>query len=168
MLKALCFLLGIACCYDYRSGRIPNFLVLIMLAVGWWYHTVTEGIWGMLSFLVGGVAVMLLLYPLFKIGALGAGDVKLYGICAGYFPGDKIIFFLFLSLLIAAIISVIKMIKESNAVERISYLCEYLLGVVQSGNFHLYIENEKERKTTGICLTGPILCSVLLYLGGVY
>lgn len=168
MLETLCFLLGIACCYDYRSGRIPNFLVLIMFVMGWGCDAVTAGSWGMISFLIGCVGVMLLLYPLYKIGALGAGDVKLYGVCAGYFPKDKVLLFLFLSLLIAAIISVMKMIKESNAIERISYLCEYLLGVLQSGNFRLYIENEKERKTSGICLTGPIFCSVLLYLGGVY
>lgn len=164
----LCLLLGIACCYDYRQGRIPNYLLLIMFATGWCYSTITDGLQGTTSFLIESLGIMILLYPIFKIGALGAGDVKLYGICAGYLPRDKFLFFLFLSLLIAAVISLIKMIKESNAVERISYLCEYLAEVMRSGHFRLYIENERERKAAGICLAGPIFCSVLLYLGGIY
>lgn len=167
-MTAFCILLAIACVFDYRKGRIPNWLLLIMLAVGWGYSGVAEGIRGILLYPLECAGVMVLLYPFFKLGVLGAGDVKLYGICAGYLPGDKFLLFLFLSLLIAAIISLIKMIKECNAVERIVYLCEYLLEVIQSGKFRLYIENEKERKASGICLAGPILCSALLYVGGVY
>jgi len=167
-LNTFCFLLAVACIYDYRKGRIPNWLLLIMLVVGWGYSGLTDGIPGILLYPLECAGVMALFYPLFKIGVLGAGDVKLYGICAGYLPEDKFLLFLFLSLLIAAIISLIKMMKESNAVERIFYLCEYVVEVVHSGNFRLYMENAKERKAAGICLAGPIFCSVLLYMGGVY
>lgn len=167
-MEALCLLLAVSCWYDYRKGRIPNLLLLIMFVVGWTYAAVCGGTQEAISFPIESFGVMLLLYPVFKIGALGAGDVKLYGICAGYLPRNKFLFFLFLSLLIAAIISLIKMLKECNAMERISYLCEYVADVVTSGNFRLYIEDEKERRASGICLAGPIFCSVLLYLGGIY
>ncbi len=167
-MTVLCLTLAIACCYDYRKGRIPNLLIIIMFVVGWVHCLVTAGTQESLFFLIESVGVMLLMYPLFKIGALGAGDVKLYGVCAGYLPRDKFLFFLFLSLLIAAMISLMKMIKEKNAIERMSYLCEYVLAVAYSGRFRLYIENEKEQKAAGICLAGPIFCSVLLCLGGVY
>lgn len=167
-MEALCFLLVIACFYDYGKGRIPNLLLVAMFVVGWIDGICCEGIRAIIFFPLECVVMMLLLYPLFKIGALGAGDVKLYGICAGYFPREKFLFFFFLSLLIAAMFSLIKMIKESNALERVSYFCEYIVSVVQSGRVRLYIENEKERKAAGICLAGPILASVLLYIGGVY
>lgn len=164
----LCFLLGIACYYDYRKGIIPNYLLIIMLFTGCGYRVINGGIRaGVIGLLASG-GVVLLLYPLYRIGALGAGDVKLYGICAGYLPRNKFMLFLFFSLLIAAIISLLKMLKESNAIERINYLCEYVADVVCSGKFYLYIENEKEKKKAGICLAGPILCSLLLYLGGAY
>lgn len=167
-MKALCIFLAIACWYDYRKCRIPNLLLLIMFVVGWAYVALSGGAKEAISFPIESVCVMLLLYPVFKIGALGAGDVKLYGICAGYLPRDKFLFFLFLSLLFAAMISLIKMLKECNAVERIAYLCEYVADVALSGNFRLYIEDEKERRASGICLAGPIFCSVLLYMGGIY
>ncbi len=164
----LCLLLGVACYYDYRQGRIPNYLLILMFILGWGCEVFAQGVRGAVSFPLESLAVMLLLYPLFKIGGLGAGDVKLFGICAGYLPKDKFLMFLFHSLLIAAVISLIKMIKEGNAVERISYLCEYTLGVMQSGQIGLYIRDERERKAAGICLAGPIFCSALLLWGGAY
>lgn len=167
-LEALCFLLVLACYCDYRKGKIPNLLLAVMFIVGWGYGVSCGGIEEAVFFPAESLAVMLLLYPIFKIGALGAGDVKLYGVCAGYLPFDKFLFFFFISLLVAAIFSLIKMLRECNAIERFTYLCEYILEVVQSGSFRLYIENEKERKRAGICLAGPILCSVVLYMGGIY
>lgn len=167
-MTVLCFFLVIACLCDYGKGKIPNWLIGIMFAVGLGYGAVWEGIRGAAFFPMKGTAVILLLYPLFKIGALGAGDVKLYGICAGYLPHDKFLFFFFLSLLLAAMISLIKMIKECNAIERFSYLCEYLISVLQNRKFHFYFEDKKEQKHAGICLAGPILGSILLYMGGIY
>ncbi len=168
MLIALCFMLGIACYFDYRKGRIPNLLLIFMLISG----EILTGICGkpqdMIWFLLKSVVVVLILYPVFRIGALGAGDVKLYGICAGYLPRNKFLFFLFFSLLIAAVISLIKIMVQKSAAERFGYFCEYVAGVARSGKFYLYIEDAKERKTAGICLAGPILGSLLLYLGGVY
>ena len=32
-------------------------------------------------------------YLFFYIGAMGAGDVKLLGVCAGYFSGEKVLCF---------------------------------------------------------------------------
>lgn len=167
-MEALCLLLAIACRYDYRKRRIPNRLILIMLIVGWVYVLFSGGAGEVILFPAKSTCVMLLLYPLFKIGALGAGDVKLYGVCAGYLPPGKFLYFLFFSLLFAAVFSLIKMLKERNAAERIAYLCEYMTEVVLSGNIRMYIEDEKERRAAGICLAGPIFCSILLCLGGVY
>ena len=114
------------------------------------------------------VLMVICLYPLFKIGVLGAGDVKLFGACAGYFPSEKIIYFLFYSLLVAAVISLLKLSMERNVKERLCYFADYILEVAQSGCWSLYMEKERDYRKTGVCLAGPILCSVLLFLGGVY
>lgn len=167
-MAALCIFLALACWYDYRKSRIPNLLLLLMLVAGWVSAIFNGGMGAVLVFSVRSISVMLLLYPIFKIGALGAGDVKLYGVCAGYLSPGKFLYFLFFSLLIAAVFSLIKMLKERNAAERIAYLCEYMTEVVLSGNIRMYIEDEKERRASGICLAGPIFCSILLCLGGVY
>lgn len=159
--------LVLACVYDYRQGRIPNMLLLIGMAAGG-IRGGTSGWTGVARYLYPGVVTLLILYPLFRIGAIGAGDIKLLSICVGYFPYQKIIYFLFFSMLISAVISVFKMYREQNMRERLTYLWEYIRAVAATGHWSLYLDNSIDREKTGICLSGPILGSVLLYWGGVY
>lgn len=164
----LCVMLGIACYYDYRKGRIPNWLVLVIMIVGCVNQFLTGGSTSGIQFFLKICGVIILLLPVYRIGALGSGDVKLYGVCAGYLPSEKFLFFLFFSLLIAAILSLIKMVREKNTIDRMIYFFEYVEEVIRSGEWYLYIENERERRSVSICLAGPILASFLLHLGGVY
>ena len=89
---------------------------------------------------------MVLFYFLFQIGALGAGDVKLFGICSAYLPVDKVLSFLFFSLLIAAIISLMKIVT-----------LKLFVGL-----------KSKECLNSGIPLAGPVFAGILLYIGGFY
>lgn len=168
-MTALCLFLMAAVYYDYSKGKIPNPLLAVMLIIGagqsFWTGGVAQG--GI--FLAAIVVVTALLYPFFMIGTVGAGDVKLLGICAGYFPRNKILYFLFFSMLIAAIFSLIKLWKMKNAKERFLYLGEYLMEVAQTKRWRLYMENERELKAAaGLCMSGPIFISALLHVGGVY
>ena len=165
---ALCIFLVVACVYDYWQRRIPNWLLVIMATIGVGQGCMEHGAEGMIYFGCKVLCVILGMYTLFKLGTLGAGDVKLLGVYAGYLSGDKILYFLFFSLLIAAGISLIKMITEHYAKERLIYLLEYIVDVVQTGSWQLYISNKKEQRRCSICLTGPILCSVLMCVGGIY
>ena len=139
-----------------------------MFLFGFAQHIAEKGGGGGIGFVVRAVVILVLLYPLFRIGAMGAGDVKLYGICAGYLPGDKFLFFFFVSLLIAALISLLKMVREANMIERIRYFADYVFSVICTGRFCLYLENERDKRCASICLAGPILGSMLLGMGGVY
>ena len=167
-LAALCVFLTAACGYDYRDKRIPNHLLIWMaiLGVGWRFRN--QGVPGALSYLGQAALIVAFLYPFFKIGCLGAGDVKLYGATAGYLPVGKILAFLMCSLLIAAVISLVKMCRREDFCERMRYLAGYLAAVAKSGSWQLYMEEREERERIGIRLSGPALASVLLYLGGVY
>ena len=167
-LAALCIMLTAACGYDYRRKKIPNYLMALVAVFGVWYRLGESGIDGALSYLGEAVLIICLLYPFFKIGSIGAGDVKLFGVTAGYLPFSRILVFLFVSLLISAMVSLFKMWKESNIRERIGYLAAYLADVAESGCWKLYLESRQEKQAAGICLSGPVLISILLYWGGVY
>lgn len=108
------------------------------------------------------------LYPLFRIGTLGGGDVKLYGVCCGFFPKDKILTFLFFSLLFAAIFSLIRFIRKADLADRLAYFFSYVKEVANSGEWKLYWSDVREKRNASVCLAGPILISILLWLGGIY
>ncbi len=163
----LCTFLAVVCIFDYSRGRIPNLLVLLTAAAGVGRGYLETGPGGVLQFLACAGGVMLLLYPFFRIGMLGAGDVKLLGVSAGYFPVKEIFYFLFFSMLIAAVFSIFQVIRERNAAERLQYFCEYCADVIRTGSWKLYFSGGG-RIFAGVCLSGPVLCSALLHWGGVY
>ncbi len=163
-MAALCVILAAACCYDYRDKRIPNCLVLLAAFWGAGWQSWDRGLSGIFLYLGQTVLVMACLYPFFKIGGLGAGDVKLLGVTAGYLPFQKILSFLFCSLLISAVVSMIRMWRKKMFRERMRCLSGYLQEVMASGSWKLY----PGAVPTGICLSGPALISLLLYLGGAY
>ena len=134
-LAALCVFLAAACGYDYRQRRIPNYVILGMTIAGIGWRMYDERAPGALWYLGQAVLVMAVLYPFFKTGGLGAGDVKLIGVTAGYLPAEKILGFLFCSVLVAALISLFKILRKAKG---------------------------------GVRLAGPVLVSILLFLGGVY
>jgi Flp pilus assembly protein protease CpaA len=153
---------------DYRSGRVPNKLVLSILMTGWIFGVYNEGIMGLIGYLRASMAVLAVFYPLYKIGTIGAGDIKLFSVTAGYLPGKAVIFFLMYSLLIAGIISVFKLLKGKNGRKRLYYSCSYIAEVLKTGKWQPYFKDAAEKRQAGICLSGPVFLSILLYLGGVY
>ena len=70
---------------DVRTGKIPNILVLFLALFQTVYIVISKFVFntpalsGSLIFerLFAAAAVFSLLYPFFKLGGLGAGDVKL-------------------------------------------------------------------------------------------
>ncbi len=74
-----CALLGLAVWSDMREHRIPNWLVLGLLLIGFVYQVLVNGPVGLL-YALGGLAVGIGLFIGFYLGrGMGAGDVKLMG-----------------------------------------------------------------------------------------
>ena len=164
----LCIFLCIACYFDYRFCRIPNWLVLLILLLGVTRSAVTCGAPATIQYVAVGFLILMVLFPLFRVGTIGGGDVKLYGVCCGFFPKEKILTFLFFSLLFAVIFSLIRFMRKRDLKERLSYLTSYVLGVADSGEWKFYWSDIQEKKKAGVCMAGPILISVLLFWGGIY
>lgn len=161
-------ILFMVCLYDYREQKIPNRLIGLALLTGLTRGLCLEGVLGVGRYLIVSAVVIFLFYPLFRIGGLGAGDVKLLGVCAGYFPVGDVFSFLFISLLFSAVFSMAKLVKEQNVRDRIAYFCDYCRTVVRQGKWICYVPVSGGKKLKGVCMAGPVLCSVLLKLGGVY
>ena len=71
------FLLVAAAIIDGWKLKVPNWLTFPMIMAGWIYSTVYFGWEGLGWSLAGTVAGLALLLPLYAIGGMGAGDVKL-------------------------------------------------------------------------------------------
>jgi prepilin peptidase CpaA len=66
-----------ACVTDLRQARIPNLLTFAAMLAGLLFHLFAASGAGAQVAVVGFLAGLLVFFPFFALGALGAGDVKL-------------------------------------------------------------------------------------------
>ncbi|MEM7449608.1 MAG: A24 family peptidase [Myxococcota bacterium] len=98
---------GIAFGSDVRSGTIPNWLTLPILAVVPLLRLVSEGTEAFVFSLFGLIASALIPLALFMKRALGGGDVKLFaalGALLGATAGLEVLFFSFFAALVWALL----------------------------------------------------------------
>ena len=69
---------------DYRQNRIPNWIIVFGIVSGLLISFIHNGIGQMCEGLLGMILPVVLLYPVFMIGGLGAGDIKLFAVAGSY------------------------------------------------------------------------------------
>ena len=74
---ALAVFIAIAGMIDVREFRVPNLLTVPLLVCGMIYHAKIGGLGGLQSSLLGALFGFGVLFGLYLLGAMGAGDVKL-------------------------------------------------------------------------------------------
>ena len=76
--------LAIAAVTDLRNHRIPNLLLLPALSLALMLHTMSGGIDGLIASAGGLTIGLALLLPLYIIGGMAAGDVKLLSVVGSF------------------------------------------------------------------------------------
>ena len=165
----LLLLLLLAALADLKTDRIPNGFIMFGIIIG-----ASGSLWNNLSLRQTAVSMFLaflLLYPLFKIGALGAGDVKVFMMIGSFLEVGAFLTVLAAAFVIGALCSLIKLLAEHNGRERMYYFLSYISEVVRTRQWKIYGEHmaqdyERYRKNK-IHFTIPVLFSVALRIGGV-
>ena len=136
----LSFLTGSALC-DFRKGRVPNVLIL--------FGTAAFGIAGFIRgpspgdgsgavFTVIALCfirtffTVIIFFPLFLFRMMGAGDIKVMAVIAGYMGMDRGVEIIFYGLAAAAVWSLFYMLKQHILAERIKYFLNYIKHLFQS------------------------------------
>ena len=156
------------CVYD----KIFNGWIVLGIFIGLFFRILENG-WSA-AYHAGAIMLLsfCLLYPIYKIGALGAGDVKLFLMTGSFVSLEYQLYFMGISFAVGALFSIGKMISEENFKERMQYLFSYLFDVLCTKQWKLYGENLKQDyqkyKSNKIHFALPICISVMLGLGGFF
>lgn len=105
--KLVSAILILAAWIDGKELKVPNWITFPMVLSGLIYCTVTGGFSGLLAGLTGMSCGLLCLLPLYAVGGMGAGDVKLMaGI--GAWVGWQTTFYAFcVSVIVGAVMAVL-------------------------------------------------------------
>jgi len=155
---------------DLKTDRIPNGFILFGIACG-----IVDSILSgreITSILASVFLAFLLMYPLYMIGAFGAGDVKLLILIGAFQRPRELMIILAGAFVIGAGFSLIKLATEKNGVERLRYFISYLQDVWRTGHWKIYGENLKKDYHTcwknKIHFAVPILFSTVCRIGGLF
>ena len=152
----LALLIVIALYQDLKKGKIPNKLTYSAMLVGLGYHLIINGLSGLVFSLAGitvGFVVFILLY---LIGAVGAGDVKLFAAIGSLTGIEFVLYCSMYSIIYAGIIGLIIIIVKREFFTRISNILRYLTDLI----LFLRVTNIKSLKNKE-SLTFPFMYAVL-------
>jgi prepilin peptidase CpaA len=101
--------------FDFRWHRVPNWLVGLTVAVSLAWQAWESGTSGLLSGLAGLLLGVALLFPLFLLRGMGAGDVKFFGALGAALSYRHLLAVLTLSLLVGAAMALILIARRGAA-----------------------------------------------------
>ena len=111
--------------FDLKTGRIPNKLILTGYLAGILLQVIESGPAGIFIFFQRAGSPIMLLYVLYYIKALGAGDVKLYSVTAVYFPFSQMKYVFLYSFLLGAAASLVRVLQKRQLRIRLWKLWDY-------------------------------------------
>lgn len=166
-------LIGVFCVaifMDWRYYRIPNACIVVGMLAGLVMTGMSYSMAGLLESISAAAVIFIAFYFFYLLGALGAGDVKLFmmmGCYSSFMGTDGLLHYMFVTMAIAAVISVTKMITCAKSRERLFYLVQYLRKVVVTGAVDEY-QIDKTQKQCVVRLSIPAFLSLILMCIGIY
>lgn len=164
---------------DYKQNRIPNWISIFGVLSGLLISFIHGGVSQCLAGMGGMILPVFVLYPIFKIGGMGAGDLKLFAVAGSYLGIKGITISFIIAFITGAIISLLKMLFFQNFKERIYYFISYMADIFLKGKWRIYEMSEEQLCSHNkdmdcslkfpqhkIHFALPILIGVIFYLGG--
>lgn len=132
---------------DLCSGRISNRLIGLGLTMGLAVQIWESGWSGFILFVIQVLFPVIVLFLLFLMRALGAGDIKLFSVVSGIWNLKVICYCMFFSFLAGAIVSLGKLLFYKNLRARLQYFCFYVWLSLTEKQIGAYDRGRSEKET---------------------
>ncbi|MFZ9089445.1 MAG: A24 family peptidase [Planctomycetaceae bacterium] len=112
--KAVCIILIVAAWIDGKELRVPNWITYPMVFAGLIYSTSVGGVDGFIAGLLGMFTGLLTLLPLYSVGGMGAGDVKLMAGIGAWMGWQVTLAAFGVSVVVGAVMAVIMVLRKNK------------------------------------------------------
>ena len=148
--------------YDIREQRIPNWWCACGCVLGLWLTwrlaPAGQGAGQAVLYIIRLLAVTAIWFPLFRLRMIGAGDVKLMALMAGYLGFAVSAGVILYGFFIGAILAFLKMLVYRNLYQRLNYFFAYIRRLFQTREAVPYYQASRDGKEAviplGLCLLG--------------
>lgn len=152
---------------DLKDEKIPNSWILTGWLTGFIWQMYLNPKTGIFFFLTGGIIPIMLLFLLFYLHMMGAGDIKLLSVLGGFMGPATILFCIFYSFVCSAILSLTILCICNNFKERFQYFIIYIHQCFQLKQRIPYRLPGKKRQEH-LHFSVAVLMGILLWIGGFY
>ena len=168
----LAALLFFAAVWDLWKKKIPNSLVITGFVLGWVRILLKPDTESIFNHFIGIIFPFFICIPLYLMGTLGAGDIKLFSMLGCFLSAKEALYCFWLSFALAGVFSFIFLIKKKILISRLKYAGSYLLDCLRRGRLKNYYPSGEAgqimRENSSISFAFPVLISTLIILGGNY
>lgn len=158
--------------YDIREQRIPNWWCGLACVCGgclaWICAPQGQKIWQPLLYVIRLLAVIVIWFPLFRFRMIGAGDVKLMALIAGYLGFGTGIVAILYGFFIGAVLAFLKMLICRNLLQRLNYFFVYIRRLLLTKKALPYYQASRDGKDMVIPLGLCLLGGYMWYLLGIF
>ena len=154
------FIASAAAFADLRTGKIPNLLLSAGLAASLILQLTEHAFYGIPVLLSGALVPLAALYPAYKLGMTGAGDVKLLAVLGSFLSAKGSLRLLFASFLFGALIAVFRMGISGSFAERFGTFTSYVRETVRRRQFISY--RPLAGRGAAVHFSVPVLAAVIL------
>lgn len=148
----------IAVVMDLRKTKISNRLILVGLGISLIRRVVLEGGVGILIWLFQISFPVVILYLFYLMGALGAGDLKLFSLIAGFINFKELCICIISAFVVGGVFSFLKMLWEAILFSGMKNGLAYGFYLLQ-GNLAPYPKPEDKKHYIHFSI--PILCGLI-------
>lgn len=152
---------------DIRSYRISNRLICMGLFTGLLFQIWESGIQGIFLFLLQIILPVVMLYLLFLMRALGAGDIKLFSVIGGIWNLKIVCYCILFSFLFGAVYSLLLLIAHKNLLPRLQYFWNYMRTALAAKRIGRY-DRESDGKRNIIHFSIAVLLGYIVTMGVIY
>lgn len=139
-------LLILAVWMDIRTWRISNRLIGSGLLMGFLIQVWQYGIRGIGIFIVNVSIPVILLYLLFLMRALGAGDIKLFSVISSIWNLKMVCITMLAAFFVAAVTAFCKLIYHGNLFSSLCIFGSYVRQVMATGKITKYPRESKGKQ----------------------
>lgn len=171
LIGALLPLLLLATLNDLYNYKVSNSIILYGFIVAFIGNVLNYGMNGIITWFIGGITPIAILFLLYLFHMIGASDIKVFSVIGSFLGVSFVIQSMIIAFIIGAVISLIILIRNQNLLSRVHYFLDYLVVTTQSKKIYpYYIKSEDGTKNT-FPFTIAISSSVIICIikkGGAY
>ena len=149
---------------DLYCYKVSNVVICIGLSLSLLYRLWTEGVIGVLPWLIGIAVPFFLCFILYLCRMAGAADIKLFSVICSFYSMEFCLKVIGGSFVIAAVMSIWKIIRYQNMRERFHYFTGYISNFVMTKQVKPYYRDNGRKEEYVVSFAVAISLSYLLCL----